>query len=217
LNDFDPIASWYDRLGQIVFFDRLHIAQKEYLNQLKQGNSLLILGGGTGRILEDIDRLGLNLNIDFVEPSSEMIKKAKQRGIAGDINFHQLSFSNFHNKHQYDWVYCPFFLDLFGADELNSNLRSIGSMLKEDGQLLVVDFQIADNKWWQLGLSKLMHWFFGKFAQLQSKNLMDIRGYVEMNSFKLIDGKSFFGGFIFSEVYHLKSKTKIFRLDRETF
>ena len=80
MNDFDPIASWYDRLGKIVFFDRLHIAQKEYLNQLKQGNSLLILGGGTGRILEDIDRLGLNLNIDFVEPSSEMIKKAKQTG-----------------------------------------------------------------------------------------------------------------------------------------
>lgn len=200
LNDFNGIAKIYDQLGLLVFFDRLHLAQLPFLDQIKPNEQILILGGGTGKILENLEVLNLNLKIDFVEPSLTMLTQAKSRN-ANHVNFHPLKFEDFSEGQQYDWVFCGFFLDLFPEQILRNNLNRIKFLMKPTAKLQVVDFQIIDDSWWQRTMSILMHSFFRVFADLQNDRLLNIRQVIRSASFEPTSSKTFFAGFIFSELF----------------
>ena len=83
VSNFDSIAPFYDFLVKLVFGKKIWEAQRTHLNEIPENGSVLILGGGPGRILES---LPANINVTYLELSSKMIERAKRIGNAEFIH-----------------------------------------------------------------------------------------------------------------------------------
>ena len=204
VNNFNGISRFYDLLTWIVFHGKLDKAQNQYLSQLKINDSILILGGGTGKILNEIQKLNISVEIDFIDPSIEMLKKAKSRIVPATLNhvkFHQMRFQEFNFEKKYDWIYCGFFLDLFNEQDLIQNLSHIKWHMSDRTSLIVTDFQIVRKSYWQTLISKAMHLFFKVFTKLESKELKDIQLHLQEAGFRKKDYFEYYSKFIFSGLY----------------
>jgi ubiquinone/menaquinone biosynthesis C-methylase UbiE len=82
LNSFDRIAPVYDRLADIVFGTAILDAQRTHLHALNDAREILILGGGTGRLLRDLLGQNAKSRVTYVEASQRMIELAL-KGRAG--------------------------------------------------------------------------------------------------------------------------------------
>jgi ubiquinone/menaquinone biosynthesis C-methylase UbiE len=76
---FDPVAPFYDSLAFIVYGNTLIRAKKAFIHCLPEKGKLLLIGGGTGNILNDVLRSRKALFIDFIEPSKKMISLAVKK------------------------------------------------------------------------------------------------------------------------------------------
>ena len=77
--DFSGIAFAYDYLAKITFGNAIERSQIWTLKNLRKNDVILIQGGGTGWILEKIDKLQLPMEIVYVEPSDGMMRMSKNR------------------------------------------------------------------------------------------------------------------------------------------
>jgi len=79
LNNYNGIAKFYDMLSRIVFQKSIIKAQVYLIQFISEGDKIIIVGGGTGWILEEISRLEKkNISVVYVEKSSAMIDLAKK-------------------------------------------------------------------------------------------------------------------------------------------
>lgn len=204
MNNFDGIARFYDALASIVFRGEILKSQNHFIHLIKANSHLLIVGGGSGKVLEALNRFNIPLLIDFVEPSSQMINRAKMgasRFSNLDIHFHQAKLKEFDPSKAYDWICCFYFLDLFEKKNLIQNIDLLKDLMTDQGNLIVSDFQILKNKTWQMALSAIMHTFFRFTTRLESKELKDINKVIVGQRFEQIEFCEFFDQFIFSAVY----------------
>jgi len=206
LSNFNTIAPVYDLLSQLVFFGSIQKAQISFVEQIAGDDRILILGGGSGLILKALEALHRPISVDFVEPSTRMIAKAKkqaQNRVDFQINFYQLPFADFEVVHDYDWVFCGFFLDVFSETNLHKAIDKISNTMNNQTKLVVSDFQISNNgnRYWQRPFSKIMHSFFGVFAKLESKSLLNIHRHLCQAQLGRQERKTFYADFIFSTIY----------------
>lgn len=207
MNNYDRIAGIYDLMATVIFFGAISEAKKHYMSLVASKSKILLVGGGTGKILKHLNQLNIPITVDFLEPSFKMITKAKERadGLPNlHINYIQNKLDSFESAGQYDCICSFFFLDIFQKSDLIDSVKKFSKMLSTNGFLLVSDFQIKNNLWWQKALSGLMHVFFRITTNLQSKGLKDINSYLCKSHFINIDRTQFFNGFIFSAVYEKK-------------
>ncbi|MCR9251769.1 MAG: class I SAM-dependent methyltransferase [bacterium] len=196
MSNFDRIAWIYDLIKYVVFGNTLETAEMGFVNDIKDEDYILIVGGGTGNVLNTIPS---NCGIDYVELSEKMLEKARKRKSDLSISFYKADYLSFEPTTKYDVIICSFFLDVFNDDNLRLVLQKLSKELKSDsGILLVTDFNKQHDKPF---LSWLMHLFFKVFANLESSNLKDITEVVESCGFQLKDTKLFKGGYIFSKKY----------------
>jgi SAM-dependent methyltransferase len=81
-NNYDPIARYYDVLSRLVYFRAQLKAQTDQLLFIPANSRILITGGGTGWILEEISKVRPSgLNITYVEISEKMLALTKKRDI----------------------------------------------------------------------------------------------------------------------------------------
>lgn len=208
MNDFSAIAPIYDQLARLVFRGAIERSQTQFLCELKKGWQLLLLGGGTGLVLEHLDLQKTAMSIDFVEPSGKMMKKAKVRlsnSSKLDVVYHECNFEDIEISHQYDAIHCGYFLDLFSEVNLVGVIQQIKKMLKPSGILLIADFQLthADHQFWQKPMIDLMHWFFRIFSNLESDQLRDFDSYLTKEGFVVEYEQEYFSKMVFSRVYSL--------------
>ena len=204
MKSYNRIAWLYDTLARWVFLGNILKSQAHFLPLIKANDRILIIGGGSGLILKAMDQLEIPIAIDFIEPSSRMIEKAKKHALKAinlKVRFHQIGFESFKSKENFNTICCFFFLDLFKEQSLKSHLNHINNLINEKSYLLVSDFQNIRGKWWQIGLAKMMHVFFKLTAGLESNNLKDINNAIEKSGFVNISQADFFSKFIFSAVY----------------
>ena len=72
-NDYNRIAKSYDVLSRIIFQNSIIKAQLYLIEFLEENTKVLIVGGGTGWILEEIAKLKKpNISVVYVEKSSAM-------------------------------------------------------------------------------------------------------------------------------------------------
>ncbi|WP_370088900.1 class I SAM-dependent methyltransferase [Ekhidna sp.] len=199
VNDFDFIAPFYDRLSKMVFGKSLIEAQSMHLNEIDSKDRVLILGGGTGKILEHIPNCE---RIDYVEKSKKMLKLAKKRMVNRHTDFIHSDFLDYTSDRKYDIIICPFFLDCFGERNLRSVLVKCKGMLKVNGSLFVTDFHPERAK---RTLLMIMHWFFKATSGLDSKKLSNIPLAIINNGF-IEKSMVFFKRGIFSAVYVQEEK-----------
>ncbi|NLR90845.1 class I SAM-dependent methyltransferase [Flammeovirga agarivorans] len=178
---FNPIAKVYDRLAKIVFGNSIIDIQHQTFEKVKMGGKVLILGGGSGKILPFIDQQIKPNDITYVELSSEMIELAKDKKVSCSINFIQDSYEVINpDKNKYDVLITNFFLDILTYEKLTAFINTSHELLNQNGQWIVTDFRIDPHplkKVFHQTLHKCMVLFFKITVNLQNSKLYD---YEEM-------------------------------------
>ena len=195
-SSFNFIAPFYDLITRFVFGSRLLDVQCYHLSQIQKKESVLVLGGGTGKILKFIR----SEDITFLDFSEKMIHKASKVGNA--IFIHADFFKHTFDR-QFDWIICPFFLDCFHEENFEKALKKIKLSMKKNGKLIVTDFHGTSKK--QLCFIKLMIIFFRLTTSLETDKLLPIRKLILNSAFLAIDLKLFSKGLFFSDIYRKKS------------
>ncbi len=197
-NNFNLVAPLYDFIAKLVFGNKLEHAQRLFLSHIKRGDKVLIVGGGTGRILEWLPEIEA-LQICYVEQSAAMLKRAKMRThIKGNVSFVEDDVLN--TDGLYDVVISNFLLDCFEEEKLERIINHFKGLLTRDGTLYVTDFCVP-SKTRQKLLMKTMHLFFKLTSRLESKKIKDINQHILRNGMKTQKEVVLFEGLIFSRVY----------------
>jgi len=169
---FDRLAWMYDFLVRIVFGQSIRKAQVELVRHAQKERHWLVIGGGTGWILDEILKHDPIANITYLEASQKMIDRAKNRSGAGDVHFVLGSVDQIPDDQSYDLIVTNFFWDMFATDKAILLKSKIELRLKNEAQWLVADFKNTDI-WWQRALIKLMYWFFRATCNIEAKQLPD--------------------------------------------
>jgi len=165
--NYNRIAWVYDRLAKIVFGRKQQLAKRAFLAIIPENARILVVGGGTGSILEYLQDLGGPLDVDFVEYSSHMMFRARKRKTSNlKINFYDLSILDLKTV-GYDVVLTNFFFDQFSADQAHLILQHLKPKLNPKGILIFSDF-VNTNHPWDKVVTKVMFSFFQLTAQIKT-------------------------------------------------
>ena len=195
-NDFDGITWCYDFMAKLIFWGRLHRASIQWLDILNSSDTVVVLGGGSGKILRYLTHVE---SVIYIEKSHKMIKLAKVSA-PENVQFICADFLKYALKSESTHVViCPFFLDLFAPNQLEEVLKKIARILKKKGSLFVSDFQ--HTTWWSKQLIKLMYAFFGITTRIAVRELAPIDNLILARTF---ENKTYLArkdGMIFSKAY----------------
>jgi ubiquinone/menaquinone biosynthesis C-methylase UbiE len=207
--NYDNAAWFYDRISQLVFGNQLLAAQKYLLSFIPPRSRILIAGGGTGSILDEITQLHpSSLFITYVEISANMTALSQKRNTGqNQITFITAPVEQVPPvKDAYDVILTPFLLDNFADEELSPVFRHLDQQLKAGGLWLCADFQLQ-GRWWQSLLLKTMYRFFKLLGCVQVSRLPDIESTFAKYQYSMIALKTFYGGFIKSVIYQATLKS----------
>ncbi len=197
MNNYNTIAPIYDFLAELVYGKDILEAQKTYLSKIPKNANVLIIGGGTGKILHEIVKQHPNCTIDYVEASDKMLEIAHQKIVSSNINLIHGTENNL--TETYDVIITAFFLDLFPFPKLVSVLQKVERHLNKGGILLATDFFPTKTLRSKM-LYFLMKNFFRIFTGLQSKKLYNFDDLLKQLFQK--EAIQFYNkGFIFSGLY----------------
>ena len=202
--NYNNSAWFYDPLSRIVYGKALVNAQTWLLNYIPKKANILIVGGGTGWILEELTRIHPDdLTITYVEIAASMIALSKKR-ITGnnEVFFINNAIENVVLPADFDVVITPFLFDNFIEETLQRVFCHIHKLLKPEGIWLNVDFQLT-GRWWQSILLKTMFIFFRLACGIEASKLPAIEQRFEEKEYNAIAQKTFFGDFILSTIYKM--------------
>jgi ubiquinone/menaquinone biosynthesis C-methylase UbiE len=205
MNDYDRIAGIYDVLGRLVFGKALVQSQVELLPFIKPESNVLIVGGGTGWILEKLTDLHpQGLHITYLEASLQMIKISKRRDVKQNkVVFVHSALEQFIADQPYDFIFTGFFFDNFSKEKLPSIFTALDALLKSGGQWLFIDFHYkkGEGKWWQGWLLKTMYLFFKVACKLEGKELASMDTFFKEAGYREEYVRFYYKGFIKGVVY----------------
>lgn len=206
--NFDKIAPWYDWLTGLVFGNRIRRAQTALLDAIEAPDNWLIVGGGTGWILDEIASRFPQARITYLDNSQKMIQLAQQRNAAHElqVSFRLGTVDTLSAEESFDLIFTPFFLDLFTNEELARVCQKLDAALRPGGVWLVADFSLPDGLFRSLGwlLIRAMYAFFGFVSGLTTRQLPDYQANFSKTYYRLCFHHKFVGGLIESKVF-LKS------------
>jgi ubiquinone/menaquinone biosynthesis C-methylase UbiE len=203
---FDFLAPFYDRLACIMIGKDIVNAQLHFLACFKECNWLLILGGGSGWILDLICKECPNLEIDYIDVSPAMLELARKRVENNKrVNFIQGTENDIPNR-LYDGVITNFYLDMFNEKSLNVVMVKIKRSLRTSALWVVTDF-VKEGKAHALKLW-LMYRFFRTVARIEASCLPDWQNQMKLCGSKLLVQKIAGNGFIKSNLYQITSPSK---------
>jgi ubiquinone/menaquinone biosynthesis C-methylase UbiE len=202
--NYDNAAWFYDRLSRMIYGKALIDAQVYFLRRIPANSKVLIVGGGTGVILEELTRFfPSGLKITYVEISAKMMAKSKARFIGNNqVNYINKAVQDAELSDTFDVIITAFLFDNFKGETLQKVFKAIDRCLKPDGLWLNTDFQLT-GKWWQNALLKTMLLFFKTLCNVEASTLPDIDRLFK--NYQPVEGKTFFGDFIGSKA-HRKTK-----------
>ncbi|HHO56486.1 MAG TPA: class I SAM-dependent methyltransferase, partial [Trueperaceae bacterium] len=105
---FNKLAKFYSGLEYIAFGNLLLRSRFALLSELKDLKQVLIIGGGNGRLLKRIIEDFPDAKIDFLEQSPAMIKIAKSRLTASQlerVGFIEADIFSFTSTNLYDCIF----------------------------------------------------------------------------------------------------------------
>jgi ubiquinone/menaquinone biosynthesis C-methylase UbiE len=200
--NYDNSAWFYDQLARLVYGKALVNAQVYLLEHIPVNATVLIAGGGTGWILEELARIHPSgLKITYVDVSINMINLAKKRNCgANEVTLINRTIENTHLPNDFDVVLTPFLLDNFLEENMVTIFKSINLLLKKNGLWLNASFQLT-GKFWQQALLKTMFIFFRVICGIEASKLPPINKCFVKYGYALLERQGFFGNFIAAGVY----------------
>jgi ubiquinone/menaquinone biosynthesis C-methylase UbiE len=216
--NYNTVAFFYDRLCQTVFGQTIKKAQIESLAFIPPNADVLIAGGGTGWILEEIAKIhSSGLRITYIDSSFNMIQLSKKRNCAlNTITFIQQSIENTDlPPHKFDVVITPFLFDNFSQSTAEFIFTKLDTCLKPNGYWLYIDFYLyPKSNILQKILLKWMYVFFRFTCKIEADKLPNMDNY--FSSYKIKAAKNYFKDFITMQVFQkgvnsaaIKSATSI--------
>ncbi|MDB5155955.1 MAG: methyltransferase protein [Mucilaginibacter sp.] len=201
-SNYDNSAWFYDNLSRLVYGKALVNAQVYLLQFVKPDSTILIAGGGTGWILEELARIHpTGLKITYIEISAKMISLSKKRWIAdNEVVFVNSAVEDVPITTQFDVLITPFLFDNFKEETLQKIFSHLHAQLEAGGLWLNTDFQLS-GKWWQNVLLKSMFIFFRLICSIETSVLPDIKRKFEQYNYVIVAEKNFFGDFTSSTAY----------------
>ena len=200
--NYNNAARFYDRLSRVIYGKSLVEAQVYLLKHIKSNSTILIIGGGTGWILEKIAQIHPSgLEVTYVEVSDQMMSLSQKRNVGNNrVIYINDAIEKVNRLPDFDVIITPFFFDNFTPAKLEAVFAHIHPLLKINGLWLNTDFQLT-GKWWQNMLLKSMLLFFRVLCGVESTKLPDFEKLFEQYDYKVADSKTFFGEFVESRVY----------------
>lgn len=201
-SNFENAATFYDKLSQLVYGKALLKAQGHFLSYIKPGSHILIIGGGTGKIIEQITEYHHDsLTLVYVEISESMIFLSQKRASGNNkISFVNKPVESVRFDKGFDVIITSFFFINFKQTNLEHHFSHIHRFIKPDALWLNTDFQYT-GRWWQWVLLKSMFWFFKVICNIETTTLPKTAESFYRYGYHPINEKDFFGSFIKAMVY----------------
>ena len=204
-NNYDSIAGIYDILSRLVFGKALQRSQAGLLKWIPPESRILIVGGGTGWILERIAAdHPAGLDIVYVEASAKMVALSRKRKSGENtVTFICLPIEEYTFTGLFDIVLTPYLFDNFLPEEAAHIFNLLHHGLRPGGRWLFVDFCIDANqpKLWQKLLLRVMYIFFRVTCGVRAKNVVDITQHFKNAPYRLLQEKEYWSGFIKTYAY----------------
>ncbi|MGV0831588.1 class I SAM-dependent methyltransferase [Empedobacter brevis] len=201
--NYNLIAPYYHSLSQLFFLNRQHQAHFLILNHLKNGDQLLWVGGGAGKFIPELEKLNLELEIDYVDFSSKMIEFAQKETTSNvKINFIVADIFEFKTNKSYDVIMTTFLFDHFQQKRAEELFMQLRNYLRPKGIWFYVDF-VQNQKGWQKRITDIMLRFFRIAIGLTISELPEMHSIFDQY-FKAIERQHFFKKYIESIVYQKK-------------
>lgn len=203
MRGFDFLAPVYDKLAQFIFGNAIKNATTAHLDRIEDGDKVLILGGGTGWILEKLPQM--NIEVAYVELSQKMLLKAKSRKINYKVSFIYGSYTDVPDE-VYDIIITPFFLDLFTTGHSEKIVSLLRNKLRKSGFWINVDFTLTSILW-QKAMIYIMYRFFRFCCNIEATRLPDYK-----RIFKKFNKKAeqhFYHGMLISTVYRKSNSVSV--------
>jgi ubiquinone/menaquinone biosynthesis C-methylase UbiE len=208
--DFNGIAPLYDALAFLVFGRRLEQAQAVFLQpnarlSIPKGASVLVVGGGTGGVLEPLLLHCQPGRVVYLEKSARMLARASKRmtetALIGTVEFRLGDETMLRPDERFDVVITPFLLDLFNETALvNHFLPTLRNALADGGYWLITDF-VRTGVCWQEALLWTMIRFFRLTAGIETRQLVDWQRVLEEAGLRLRAFEPRLNGLVSTELY----------------
>jgi ubiquinone/menaquinone biosynthesis C-methylase UbiE len=209
---FQQAAWYYDTLAKLVFGRSIENAQLAHLSTLSPKSKVLIIGGGSGWILEAIIAHTASLEITYLETSTAMLNQARKRYEAiqrktylhTKVHFVQGSAEDLSETLQFDALATFFLLDLYNTNDAWQLMSDLYRRLKHEGLWLYADFEQPRSGWksyWQNWLLRMMYLFFSLTTNLKNQHLPDFSLLFNKLGMMPIRNSYYYGKFIRSSVY----------------
>ena len=197
---FDLLAPIYDSLARLVFGRSIVDSQMWYLKEIPRGSSVLILGGGTGWLLEELQKHTPSCKVWYVEISKNMLDRARQRELKFNVHFIQGTEESIPPDLKFDVVITNFYLDLFSERALVDVIKHIGFHTAESSTWLVTDF-VNGRKLWHKLMLKIMYLFFKLVCRIDANHLPEWARLLQNQGWKEAGERFWYGDFIKSTVW----------------
>jgi tRNA (cmo5U34)-methyltransferase len=206
LNDFDSVAKIYDALSKFVFGKSMVDAQTFFLSEIPQHAKILILGGGTGWLLEELIKRNARCEVWYIEASLKMLELSKKRLNNSKQQIHYIhgTESSISAGISYDVVITNFFLDLFAEKSCEDIVKKIGSSIRPGSKWIITEFE--NNRWWHGALLKIMYTFFRNTSNIEASKLPEWQAIICQQNLVELKSVLFYGDFIKTAVYSLPEK-----------
>ncbi|MEO3405336.1 class I SAM-dependent methyltransferase [Mucilaginibacter sp. CAU 1740] len=200
--NYDNSAWFYDKLSRLVYGKALVNAQVYLLRFVPANSKILIAGGGTGWILDELTKIHQSgLSITYVEISANMLALSQKRNTGNnEVVFVNNAVENVKLAKGFDVVITPFLFDNFLDETVNKVFNHLHRLLKPSGLWLNADFQLTGH-WWQNVMLQSMFVFFRLLCGIEASRLPAIEQRFDNAGYRVIEDKTFFGEFIVARVY----------------
>ena len=205
VNNYDPVARYYDLLSRLVFGRTEIDAQVEMLDHVRPGDKVLIVGGGTGWILEKLAALYPDgLHITYVESSRAMMRLARKRKRGGhSVSFVELPIEQFVSDERFDCILTGFLFDNFRQEHAEAIVRNLDTVLVAGGYWFNADFHYTPkgSAWWQWLLLHSMYWVVRWICRVEADRLPDMEVCFGTVGYEVVRRSFYYQGFIQSVIY----------------
>jgi len=202
-NNYDRVAGFYDSLSKLVFGNALMQAQRSMLHKIPAHSKILIVGGGTGAMMEEIAKLHpAGLSITYVEISEKMTALARQRNVGQNrVEFVHAAIEDYRTDRTFDVIITAFLFDNFKQEKAELVFNVLNKLLSVKGHWLLADFYIDPKKLWQKWLLRSMYLFFNILSNVETNQLPETETLFHANGYQTVFQQFSFGRFIHSNVY----------------
>ncbi|WP_162416356.1 class I SAM-dependent methyltransferase [Cyclobacterium roseum] len=148
------LAPFYEFFSITVIGPDFQQSKQAFLDRIQKGDTVLVLGGGTGAILPQIlNQIGSTGRILYMEASGSMIKRSKQkvdRHASRQIQWiHSSRFEELPPLKS-DVIICQYFLDVLSDERIDQLFKELDSRVHSETKWIFTDFFPKANRKWLL-------------------------------------------------------------------